>query len=94
MVLEVCVVPASVNDGRFISPFCFVWRLFMAKFRTIAKALEEVKKIDPDTCLSDYVLRRLASEEKISQIQSGNKTLIEVESLLDFLNGEENQERS
>lgn len=61
----------------------------MAKYRTIAKALEEIKKIDPGTCLSDYVLRKLAYEGKVSQIQSGNKTLIEIESLIDFLNGVE-----
>ena len=59
------------------------------RFRTIAKALAELKNIDPDTCISEFVIRKLAQERKISQVKSGNKTMIDFDSLLAFLNGEE-----
>ena len=58
------------------------------RFRTIAKALIELKKLDPDTCLSEFVIRKLANEKKISQVKSGNKTMVDFDSLMAFLNGE------
>lgn len=58
------------------------------RYRTITKALEELKVIDPNTCLSEFVIRKLANDRKISQVKSGSKTLIDFDSLLAFLNGE------
>jgi len=61
------------------------------RFRTIGKALDEIKGLDPNTCLSEFVIRKLARENKISQVKSGNKTLVDLDSLIAFLNGEDVQ---
>jgi len=58
------------------------------KYRTIGKALKELQKIDPETSISEFVIRKLAKEQKISQVKSGNKTMVDVDSLIAFLNGE------
>ena len=59
------------------------------RFRTIQQALEELKKIDPNTCLSYSVIKKLADMRKISQVKSGNKTMVDIDTLFAFLNGEE-----
>lgn len=61
------------------------------RFRTVSKALDEIKELDPNTCLSEFVIRKLARESKISQVKSGNKTLVDLDSLIAFLNGEDVQ---
>ena len=61
------------------------------RYRTIPKALEELKLIDPNTSLSKYTIKKLAEKRKISQVQSGNKTMVDFDSLLAYLNGEEVQ---
>jgi len=61
------------------------------RFRTIGKALAELKQIDPDTCISEFVIRKLAHDQKISQVRSGNKIMVDFDSLLAFLNGEDVQ---
>ena len=57
--------------------------------RTISKALDYIKQFDPDTDITEYMIRKLAQQEKISQVRTGIKTLVDVESILKYLNGEE-----
>ena len=59
----------------------------MAKYRTISEALKEIKQIDKNSSLNDYVLRKLAKTGKVSQIRSGTTTYIEMESLQKLLAG-------
>lgn len=58
-------------------------------YRTINKAFELLKtQYDEGTCLSPYIIRKLANDNKISYVKSGTKILVEVGSLVRFLNGE------
>ena len=59
------------------------------KLRTIAKAYEYLKEIDPNPDITPYLIRKLSQTEQISFTQTGNKVLIDVDSLLDFLSGKE-----
>ena len=57
-------------------------------FRTISKAFQYLKQeYDPDTCLSEHIIRRLCKEKKLSYVQSGTKIMVDVESLISYLNG-------
>ena len=58
------------------------------RYRTIPQAINELKQIDPNTSLSYNSIRLLAEAREISQIKSGNKTMIDIDSLFAFLNGE------
>ena len=57
------------------------------KFRSIKDALKELKKIDNDTAISEYVIRKLANEEKVSQVISGKKIMVDVDSIINYLQG-------
>ena len=59
------------------------------RFRTIQQALDELKEIDPKTSLSYSVIKKLADMRKISQVKSGNKTMVDIDTLFAFLKGEE-----
>lgn len=54
--------------------------------RTINKALDEVKKIDNETAVTAYTIRSWAKEGKIRSISAGTRVLIDVESLMDYIN--------
>lgn len=55
--------------------------------RTIKGALEEIKSRDPKSEITEYAIRRMVKENKIPYIRSGKKYLINVQSLLNYLNG-------
>lgn len=57
----------------------------LARMRTAAGALEEIKKEDPDTELTLYHIRRLILSGKIPHINAGVKNLIDVDQLLQYL---------
>lgn len=44
-----------------------------------------LKKEDSETCLSEFLIRKLANNYKIRSIKTGNKVLIDYDSLLAFL---------
>ena len=56
-----------------------------ARMRTIPKAYEEIKLLDPDTCLTLRALRRMASRGEIPVIRIASKRLINLDLLLDIL---------
>ena len=60
-------------------------RLFMGRIRTIAETLQMIKKEDPSTRLSEFLIRKLANNYKIRSIKTGNKLLIDYDSLVAFL---------
>lgn len=53
----------------------------MSKIRTLNKAIEELKKFDPDCCLTLSALRRMIRCNKIPYTMSGNKYLVDIEEL-------------
>jgi hypothetical protein len=57
------------------------------RYRSIKEALKELKKIDENTAISEYIIRKLAKDRKISQIISGTKVMVEVNSIIDYLSG-------
>ena len=57
----------------------------MQRIRTITETLQMLKKEDTETCLSEFLIRKLANNYKIRSIKTGNKVLIDYDSLLAFL---------
>ena len=55
------------------------------RMRSIPKAYEEIKKIDPDTCFSMRALRRLVGSGEIPTVKISNRVLINLDLLLDKL---------
>lgn len=62
----------------------------LARMRTIQQCTEHFKQYDPDTAISDYYLRCLVKQNKISHVMAGKKYLINLDKLIEFLN-ESNQ---
>ena len=48
-----------------------------------------IKEKDPDTDITEYLIRKLAQQERINLIQTGDKMLVDVDSIEALLNGEE-----
>lgn len=57
----------------------------LPRMRTIPKAFEEIKKIDPDTCFSMRSLRKLVNSGEIPTVKISNKILLNLDLLLDKL---------
>lgn len=49
--------------------------------RTIDQAYDELKKRDPDTAISRYLVRQMIRTEMVPSIKSGNKRLVDVDVL-------------
>lgn len=60
----------------------------MLRMRTIDKALEEIKKADPDTAITKYAIRQLVISHEVPSITRGNKYLINLDAQLAYLGGE------
>lgn len=71
------------------SKLCVGENYFMSKLRTIPKAFQYVKSIDPESDITLYLIRKLAEQEKISITKTGRKILVDVDSLLSYLSGEQ-----
>lgn len=59
----------------------------MPRVRTLPKAVEEVKKKDPGTCVTLARLRRWVKEGKIVSVYSGTTALVDVDALEAFVSG-------
>ena len=55
------------------------------RMRTIPKAYEEIKKLDNNTCLTMRALRRMCSNGDIPIVKVGNKSLINLDLLMNML---------
>lgn len=55
--------------------------------RTIKGALEEIKARDPKSEITMYAIRRMIKNNEIPFIRSGKKYLLNVEKLIDYING-------
>lgn len=55
------------------------------RMRTIPKAYEEIKKLDENTCLTIRALRRMCSNGDIITVKVGNKTLLNLDLLINML---------
>ena len=61
----------------------------MERIRTINEAVQMIRKEDPESRISAYMIRQLAYNEKIRSIKSGSKVMIDFDSLLAFLQSKE-----
>lgn len=53
--------------------------------RSIKKAFDEIKKLDNDTSITMHTIRTWCKEGKIKHLNAGNKVLIDMDSLLDYI---------
>ena len=58
------------------------------KIRTIAEAIEDIKRIDPETAITARFIKEGIANGKIPIIKVGNKVLVNMESIYTFLEGE------
>ena len=61
----------------------------MERISTINEAVQMIRKEDPESRISAYMIRQLAYNEKIRSIKSGSKVMIDFDSLLAFLQSKE-----
>lgn len=57
------------------------------KMRTIKQAIKEIKEYDSKTAFTERALRRLIEENKIVPTRIGNRNLIDMDQLYDYLSG-------
>ena len=55
------------------------------RMRTIQEAAAELKRIDPDTAITPYFIRTMVLDGTIPHVRAGNKRLINLDTLLEFL---------
>lgn len=60
----------------------------IARMRTVRQVIEYFKQQDPDSCIGEYYLRCLIKQNKIPIFRTGRKQLINLDKLIDYLNGE------
>lgn len=51
----------------------------MPRIRTIGKCIEELRAVDPNTCITAWNIRNLILDGKISFWKSGNRNLVDVD---------------
>ena len=57
----------------------------LPRMRTIPKAYDEIKKIDPDTSISMRAFRKLINSGQIPTVNVGNKVLVNLDLLFNWL---------
>ena len=55
------------------------------KYRTINQCYELIKELDKDTAISCWMIRSLKDCPQIKSIKRGNKVLMDINSLLQYL---------
>lgn len=60
----------------------------IVRMRTIKQCCEYFKSEDPETSISEYYIRILAKQNKVPVFRTGVKQLINLDKLIEYLNGE------
>ena len=55
------------------------------RMRTVGEAARELKKLDANTAVTEYHIRRLVLSGKLPRLKAGKKYLINFDALLDYL---------
>ena len=63
--------------------------MYIPRLRKKEKVIKEIKKIDPNTAVTDYLIRVLVKEGKLSKINYGNAHLINLDEVADFFTKKE-----
>lgn len=56
--------------------------------RSVRKALELIQKDDKNTAVTLHAIRTWCKENKVRNVKVGNKILVDVESLLNYVNND------
>lgn len=56
----------------------------LARMRTITQCVNYFKEQDPDSSVSYYCISNLVKSNKINCVKSGNKTLINLDTLIEY----------
>lgn len=56
------------------------------RMRTVKEAAAELKELDPHTALSEWRIRELALSGVLPRVQAGKKLLINLDTLIEYLN--------
>lgn len=56
--------------------------------RSVRKALELIQKDDKDTAVTLHAIRTWCKENKVRNVKVGNKILVDVGSLLNYVNND------
>lgn len=65
----------------------------MARMRYAAQALELIRQEDPESCVSLNFIRALAASGKIPVVKIGQRRLINVDALMEYLANPDSHER-
>lgn len=57
----------------------------LSRMRTIPKALNELKKTDPDTSITYALLKSLCEKDEIKCVKMGNRFILNLDSLIEYL---------
>lgn len=57
----------------------------LPRMRTIQEAAAELRRIDPSTAITPYFIRRLVLNGTIPHVKAGNKRLVNLDTLLEYL---------
>jgi excisionase family DNA binding protein len=60
----------------------------IARMRTIRQCYEYFKENDSESGISEYYIRMLAKQNKIPVFRTGRKQLINLDKLIEYLNGD------
>ncbi len=60
----------------------------VARIRTIERAFEEIRRTDPDTCITKHFIKNLIIEGEIPYRKTGNRYLIDVDEVIRYAQGE------
>lgn len=53
--------------------------------RTVSEAAKELKRIDPNTAVTEYHIRQLALSGVLPRVKAGRKLLINLDTLIEYL---------
>lgn len=58
----------------------------MPQIRTIKGAADEIKKVDPNTAITEYRIRLLVNEKLIPSVSVGNRKLVNMDDVWNCFN--------
>lgn len=64
----------------------------LPRMRTLPQAVNEIKKIDPYSAITLSALRRAVKQNRIPCVHVESKTLVDLDSIVDYLSGETKKE--
>lgn len=58
----------------------------VSRMKTIKQCFEEIKKLDPETAVTQWFIRSLCKDNKVKHFMTGCKILVNFDDLLRYLN--------